>query len=86
MNLPVEQLPLGVPLTGEVLGAMGEEERTFWRGFLGEIDELRDGEMPDLLNPLLPEGLLAQYRIAVERYGGLQYCQVLQIKQLYNLG
>ena len=82
MDLPAERLPLGVPLTREVLDAMGEEERSFWRGFLEKIDELRDEQD----QPRLPEELLDLYRVAVERYGGLQYCQVLQIKQLYNLG
>ncbi|MCK9597248.1 hypothetical protein M0R19_08755 [Candidatus Pacearchaeota archaeon] len=77
---------VGVPLTDEVLVNLSKKERIFWNDFLGEVQKIvralpekRTGEEK------LPPHLLKKYQTALRKYDGEKYCQMRQIKAIFNI-
>ena len=75
-----------IPLNEETLSGMSPEERAFWEGFLEKIfaviQEEEDKGSPEPLS--LPPELAAEFRVAITVYDGDQYCQIAQIRNLFD--
>lgn len=75
-----------IPLNEETLSGMSPEERAFWEGFLEKIfaviQEEEDKGSPEPF--ALPPDLTAEFRVAITFYEGDQYCQVAQIRNLFD--
>ncbi|MFA6136320.1 MAG: hypothetical protein WC705_03120 [Candidatus Paceibacterota bacterium] len=77
---------LGIPLNDQTLAEMSQEERNFWLDFLEEasdvIEKMADEEATQPFTP--PASLLSKYNMAVARYDGRAYCQILQLEEIFN--
>lgn len=65
---------------------MSPEERAFWEGFLEKIfaviQEEEDKGSPEPF--ALPPELAAEFRVAITVYEGDLYCQIHQIRNLFD--
>jgi len=77
---------IGVPLTDEVLANMSKEERAFWSGFLGAVQKIVQATQEKSIgHKKLPPHLLKKYHTAIRKYDGEKYCQMRQIKLIFDL-
>jgi hypothetical protein len=77
-----------VPLNAETLERLSADARQFWDEFLPKVmtaieeEEEKGASLPYELSP----ELLDYFRTAVTFYEGDKYCQVNQIRQLFDCG
>jgi hypothetical protein len=72
----------GIPLNDFVLEQMLNEERIFWESFFEEVQQFID-QNPD--TETLPEDLVRKHQFAAKEYGGMKYCQMVQLKERFNI-
>lgn len=82
-----EKSPSGhIPLNEETLQKMTPNERAFWENFLYRVDRcVRNEVRAGASRPYrFPETLRELLSIAVKLYDGNQYCQVNQIREVFD--
>jgi hypothetical protein len=72
-------------LSKEVLGAMTEIERVFWSLLLETAEaEIEENEAADREAPFVPSEFLRRLIArAITKYNGMQYCQMVQLKEQF---
>lgn len=76
-----------IPLNEETLRKMNKGERAFWDDFLaGTMAAMREAEEQGQSKPysLSPE-LWAKFKMAVTVYAGDKYCQINQIRNIFQV-
>lgn len=75
-----------IPLNEPTLAAMPKAEREFWESFLAKVNDAISDELEKdtpLPYEFTPE-LFAEFKQAVTVYHGDQYCQINQIREMFN--
>ena len=75
-----------IPLNEETLSGMSPEERSFWEGFQARISAvIEEEEAKESSHPfVLPSELRVEFQVAINVYDGDKYCQVIQIRHLFD--
>lgn len=75
-----------IPLNEETLAGMSPEEHSFWMGFQARIWAViqEEGAKGSAEPFTLPAELRAEFRVAITVYNGDQYCQIDQIRHLFD--
>lgn len=77
-----------IPLNKEKLDALSKAERDFWEKFLPTVmDAIEDAKDANMLPPYAfsPE-VFALFKEAVTVHEGDRYCQISQIRALFDCG
>jgi hypothetical protein len=75
-----------IAMTAAVMQEMSEEERSFWDRFLPNATAVIEAEKAKG-SPFpyeIPGGLLDDFRTAVTVYDGDQYCQISQLRGIFD--
>ena len=76
-----------IPLNEETLSQMDALERAFWDEFLPKVmsafsaEEEKDSSRPFAF----PDNLLPDFNKAITVYSGDKYCQISQIREIFDL-
>ncbi len=85
MQIPID-MPIGAPMTDDVLNSMNKKQRDFWHSFFQEVEKFIDlrkcDEKAEPYNPT--RSLQEKYERAIRYYDGSKYCQMKQLESIIS--